>query len=243
MLRASPSLIEGFQRTIQESTKNYGEKLEEIRELIFTCNEFKSITETGDENSLVFWCFMESFRLSGHSLYLSYCGLYRNAYDNIRHVLESIVQAYYVDSNHPSADLPTKLEILSEIEDKREYHASQLIEQKISFKSLDNGGLDCKGLLKKQYAELSRRVHPSHENVIGTVKDVQKGLEENWMPAKIDGLEIERIFELMKPTFDILFFLVIASNPALKTTLSENTKLAENIQKYNLKLLEAILKS
>lgn len=43
--------------------------------------------------------------------------------------------------------------------------------------------------------------------------------------------------------FDILFFLVVASDLTRKTALKRNTKLAANIQKCNLKLLEAILKS
>lgn len=241
MLKESSLLIKGFQDVIENSIRVHGKMLEEIRELIYTIDEFRSVVEAGEENSLVFWCFLESIRVAGHSLYLCYVGLYRNVYDNLRHALESIVQAYYIDSNHASANLSTKLEILKEIEDKREYHAGRLIEEKIAFKSLDCEGLDCKGLLRKEYANLSRIVHPSHEKVMDTVKDVLG--EKDWLPVAIDGEEISRIFELMKQTFDILFFFVIASFPKWKNTLRKNTKLTENIQKYNLNLLKRALGS
>jgi hypothetical protein len=242
MLRASDNIVKGFQDAIEKSLEYHSERLDEIRKLILTFNALRDIIDAGQKqkDSIVFWCLMESFRISAHSLYLCYCGLYRNVYDNIRHTLESMIQAYYIDSNHPSVSLATKLEILKEIEDKKEYHASRLIEEKIAFKSLDCKGLDCKGLLKIEYSELSRKVHPSHEKVMVTVKDVIS--DEFGMPVKINKGEIARIFELMKQMLDVLLFLAVANFPEWKTILNENAKLAKNIKKYNLRLLEAALR-
>jgi hypothetical protein len=236
MLVESKILIEAFQDVMKKSEETCGKELEEIRELINIGRFFRSIVEKNNQSSLVFWCFMESIRISGQTLYLSYCGLYRNAFDNIRHLLESIVQAVYIDKNHPSSDLPTKLEILKEIEDKKEYHARRLIEDRIPFKNLDCKGLDCKGLLNKEYSELSQIVHPSHEKIIVTVKDVLS--ENKWIPARIDCGEISRILDSMRRMYDIFLFLVVVNFPECKTSLRKDSKLVATIKKHNLRLLE-----
>ena len=131
MLSNSDQLFGSFEDVIKKSRETCGETLENIRNLI---HDIGSCFSVGLEksprqkylSSLVFWSYVESIRISGQILYLTGCGLYRNAFDDIRHLLESIVQVSYIETNHSSCDLNTKLEILKEIEDKKEYHAPKI---------------------------------------------------------------------------------------------------------------------
>jgi hypothetical protein len=245
MLKNSEKLVESFQEVIKESNEKCGDTLELIRSLIYDSSGcfavgFKKAGLKKCQNSLVFWWYMESVRISGHILYLTKCGLYRNAFDDIRHLLESIIQASYVETNHTDCDLRTKLEILKEIEDKKEYHARRLIEEKRIIGDVKCEGVDCKGLLKKEYVDLSNMIHPSHEKFIATMEDVQKN---QGIPAVVNPEEVVRVLDSLRKTYDICFFTVLASFPEINATLVEKTKIRECVSKYELPLLGRILTS
>ena len=114
MLKDRSYLLKSFQDTISKSEKECGSELEEIRELCYSLNRCFGEFIVSDAfagkiaNSLTFWCYVESTEISSYTLYLSYCGMYRNAFDNIRHILESMVQSVYIDAKHPKSSLPTK---------------------------------------------------------------------------------------------------------------------------------------
>jgi hypothetical protein len=246
MLRDHSHLLKSFQETISKSEKECGSKLEEIRELCYSLNrcfgEFMvSDFSTGKlANSLTFWCYVESTEISGFTLYLSYCGLYRNAFDNIRHILESMVQSVYIDINHPGSSLKTKLEILKEIEDKKEYHASRLLQEKLDFKSLGCEGLDCKGLLNTAYKDLSKMVHPSHEKVIATFNDFMHS-SENKSVILVNCAEVSKIFDSLKIVFDIFYVLIAANFPEFKKVMKKDQNFLDTVEKFNLTLLKKVL--
>src|SRR3990170_7327997 len=150
MLKNIDALDKGFQATAEKTRKECGNELEKLSKFIFGMKIFGNETMKVFEenriqrrkwgNSLVTWCFLESWRSCGHLLFLSYNGLYRNAFYNIRHLLESVVQAFYLDSRlqqmenisflEPDKHIDNifvKLAILREVEDKREYHTLRLI--------------------------------------------------------------------------------------------------------------------
>lgn len=127
MLTSLDTLEKGFQEIVKKSKEECGDKLEEIRKLILINFHFYNAIEKcfspDRENilpkfghSLVGTCFLELTRISGHILFLSCNGLYRNAFNNIRYVLESIIQAFYLDQRHPKTDIMAKIEILKEVE-------------------------------------------------------------------------------------------------------------------------------
>jgi len=101
MLRSLDFLEEGFQDIFKQSKKRCGDKLEELRKLTFlTGYFFESYYKWHKEhkakygawgNSLHQACLLELFRISGHIVFLSCNGLYRNAFDNIRYALESLM--------------------------------------------------------------------------------------------------------------------------------------------------------
>jgi hypothetical protein len=242
MLKEPEKLLKAFQTSIRKSKKECKIEFDEMQHLINDVYQaFQTLEIVGAKkllNSLVAWCYFESMRTSGQILYLAYCGLYRNAFDDIRHLLESIVQSTYIDANHPEADLKIKLEILKEIEDKKEYHASKIIENRFTFRNLKCKNLDCKGLLRNQYGELSQIVHPSHKKIISTIEDIGSG---KGVPVTIDCSETKRILASLAKVYDILSFLVVANFPETKENLQKNTKLKTCIRKHKMQLLKKIL--
>lgn len=157
-------------------------------------------------------------------------GLYRNAYDCIRHTLESLVQAIYIDSRHPDTPLKIKIEILKEIEDKREYHASHLIDElKIAHKDK----------LQAEYKELSRMIHPSHRQIIATIRDIEK--DETGVPTPIDCKEVSSICESMRRMYDIFFFIILEYYPELKEGLKKDATFISGIKLYKLHLISSLM--
>jgi hypothetical protein len=242
MLRSLDALEEGFRDISKKSKEQCGDKLEEIRQLIFIIKDFDRAIEehrNPDEkdipskyvHSLVHTYYMELIRISGHILFFSCNGLYRNAFDDIRYILESIVQALYIDFRHPKTDIATKIEILKEVENKREYHAVRLI---------DELEIDHKDRLRKEYKKLSRIVHPSHEQVIASISDIF--IEHTGVPATINCEEISKIYGSMKMMYDIFFFLFSYYFPEIKGSLRKNPDFTKDIKVHNLALLSKILK-
>jgi len=237
MLRSLDSLEEGFQSIVKKSKGECGDELERMRQFIYVVNRhFFATTQKEYEanmpkyvNSLVSWCHLELFRISGHILFLSCNGLYRNAFDNIRYALESIVQALYIDLRHPEAGITTKIEILKEVEDKREYHSARLI---------DELEINYKDRLKKEYKRLSETIHPSHKRVVATLDDISG---DRGVPVTISCEEISKIYNSMKKMYDILFLLFMVYFPEVKKSLKENPDFIKDIKAYNLYLLSKAL--
>jgi hypothetical protein len=169
--------------------------------------------------------------LFGHIMYLSLTGLYRNAFQNIRYILESAIQSVYLDSRHSNSSLRTRIEILKEVEEKREYRAANLIEEL---------KIDDKKGLKAEYKRLSQLIHPTHRNIIELVESVRK---EGFSFATVNCEEISNVFESIKMTLDMLLFLYISSFPnTRKEELLKKQELVKYSDEYNLILLSKILR-
>lgn len=175
---------------------------------------------------------LELYRISGHIFFLSYNALYRNACYNIRYALELIVQALYIDHRHPNTSLGTKIEILKEVEDKREYCAGQLIEK------LRIGGIEkSKQTLINEYHSLSGIIHSSHEQVITTISDILGG---KGIPATVDCDEVSNIYESLKIMYDIFFFLLLYHFPENKESLETKPEFIKSVKVNKLCLLSQI---
>lgn len=124
----------GFKGISEESKQKYEKELQLIRKSIFIFSHFnKSYMEYGKTNkeeimhSLLDKSFTEAIRLSVQVFFLVINALYKNAYDNIRYIVESGIQSLYLDQKHPKSTFSTKIEIWVEIENAKEYHAQSLI--------------------------------------------------------------------------------------------------------------------
>jgi hypothetical protein len=228
-----------FKGMSEESKQKYERELQEIRESMFIFKYFTiSYLEFGKGNkmeimnSLVDKSCMEAARLSTQILFLVINGLYKNAYDNIRFIVESGIQSLYIDQRHTKSSLSTKIEIWKEIENAREYHAQPLI-----------GKLDLAELNKEKttldiaYKKLSQRIHFGHKQVMSTIRDV---IEHKGIPSYVDKEEIVEISTALLSCYDIFFLLMITRFPKVKESLEKNELFIDYLKKNNLPILRRI---
>lgn len=230
-------LIETFRKSSQEAAKKCSSESERLRVLVVDSNRvFTSLLlHEKIRFSLMDMRILELWRLTVHILYLSLSGLYKNAFDNIRYIFESLIQSVYIDSRHSVSSLRTRIEILKEVEDKREYRAVNLI---------DRLEIDHKDSLKKEYKRLSRIIHPSHRSIVEFLDFAQKPSSAKMFVAPINCKEISDIFESMKIVFDMVWFLYIScASEKRKKQLQSDSGLIKYSKKYNLILLSKIIKT
>ncbi len=248
MLKTVDALDKGFQATAEKTRKECGLELEELRKFIFGMIIFASEVIEGFKeeriqrrkwgNSLLTWCLLESWRSCGHLLFLSYNGLYRNAFYSIRHLLESVVQALYLDSRlremenisflEPDKHIDNifvKLAILREVEDKREYHSLSLIKEL---------KIDYKDRLTKTYKAISQAIHPTYRQIESTMHDLTT--PTNGLAATVDCREIEKITTYLIDVYDTFIFLYITYFPEVKDSLKKNSKFVDYVKTYKLYL-------
>jgi hypothetical protein len=244
MLRSLDAFQEGYTNIARKSIKECRKELEAIR--VFVVGFYRvalvSIVDCcvrhGDflpkyQNSLVFTRLVDLlYRISPNILFLSCHGSYRNAYDDLRHVLEPVVQALYIDIGHPDSSIEVKIEILKEIEDKREYHAVRLIDE---LKEIVH-----KEKLKRKYKKLSQLIHPSYREILSMRKLVSRARVEG--VVKISCEEISQIHDTLREIYDIFFCMFIACFPEFRKSIEKNPEFIMKIKEYRLELLSKTLK-
>jgi hypothetical protein len=232
MLNAIENLELGFKSVAEKSKKTHGPEIEKIRQLtlLYPCFE-KAFREQRAKmafkynNSLVQWSYYESQRLSAHILFLTMNALYKNAYDDIRYMIESIIQSFYLDSRHSKSTLETKLE------NGRDYHAQSLI-GKLQLGEQSKQ----KEKLEGQYKKLSQIIHFGRKQILCTIGDILSP-EDQGIPAKVNKNEIIGIYESLRSADDMFFFLVISSFPEIEEPLKNDAAFLDVIKKFNLPLL------
>jgi len=257
MLKNIDALDRGFQVTAEKTRKECSDELKELQRFIVgmgifareVLNDFfneKLIQRRKWGNSLLTWCFLESWRSCGHLLFLSYNGLYRSVFYNIRHLLESAVQALYLDSRlremenisflEPDKHIDNifvKLAILREVEDKREYHTLRLIDElQIPYQ------IPYRKQLTKTYKGISQAIHPTHKQIESTMRDLTS---HDKLAATVDCKEIERITTHLRDVYDIFIFLYITYFSEVKDSLKKNSKFVDYVKTYKLYLTSKML--
>lgn len=231
-----------FQAALERSKKDCAD-LHRMNEFILTLafasvaflrtpsffDENRNISERYSQ-SLVFTTFLELFRNSHHTLYLSSCGLYKNAYHNMRYALELMVQSSYIDSKYPNADFPTKIEILKKIEGKWEYRGSNLIDKLTTA---------YKGKIKNEYQRLSKKVHSSHRQLLFTAFNF---MDRGYSSVYVDCSNVSNIYDSMTRLHGIFFLLFLTHFPEIKKVLVENEEFVKTIKDHNLILLSKVLR-
>ena len=144
------------------------------------------------ENSLVYARFGEiQFHLITAHIAIS-IGAYHLLLRELRYILESALQAYYLDTTHPNAGIECKLEILVEVE--RQLYGTRLI-KKIEIENKQN--------LVKIYSELSQYVHSSSSEL----KDILEKLPTFWFPFNEELFQ--KCLEFTNKVMDVIFLLFL----------------------------------
>lgn len=187
--------------------------------------------------TLVFTCLIDLMRSTNCTTFMIGCGLYKNAYHNIRYALESIVHSLYMDLKHPNADFSTKIEILNEVENLTNYHGVRLL------KTLDIYNKEEimreYDMINKEYKKLSRNVHFTYRQLLVTAKNV---MESRAFSSETDCTEVSKIYDSMKTVYDFFLFLVLSYFPELKELLAKNVEFVKAVEDHNLKLVRQSLK-
>ena len=239
-------ILQGFQKTAKKSDEKCKVELESLQNFImgtrhFVRNYLFGTNKKKKFNDLFSWCLINSVEECGSILFLVRNGLYRNAFDSIRHILESTIQAVYLDSNYaginniflnrPNPNIFVKIAILTEVEDKRDYRVQNLIRVlKIEYKERIN----------RIYKELSQMVHPSHKQIEKIMESLTK--REEKMAKPVDCKEIETVLKSLVNVYDVLLFLFFTLYPEDKEALVKKDEIIDFIKQSGFFLTPKILK-
>lgn len=154
-------------------------------------------------------------------------GSYRPLIRELRFIMESFMQAYYLDKSYPQRGISWKLELLSKKE--RELFGSRLIDK------LD---LSFKKDMKKIYQYLSKYQHSTYEELKPSI--IRGNVEERILPT-YDKTLFNKCKNFTNKVLDIVFYLSLkhfdhAILKFKKRTLSEYW-LKELESNFTLKLL------
>ncbi|MHA1195199.1 MAG: hypothetical protein ACTSRH_02300 [Promethearchaeota archaeon] len=110
--------------------------------------------------------FVESFKIFKWIKTCLLFGSYNSIFRDLRFLIESILQAYYIDLNHFNASLESKLEVFKALSEYDSFYGKRLIDK---IKDLKN-----KNKLKKIFNDLSKYVHASYEESKPFIKNNSK---------------------------------------------------------------------
>lgn len=166
-------------------------------------------------NSLTFFRLVSFYR---EFRWIQYC-ISQNAYHQcireLRFILDSIVQAYYIDERHCNSKMPCKVEIVKEVD--RWGFGGRLIEQT---------NLRHKKDLKDLYSELSTYVHSTYRELISSLPKKEKQIAD--LKFEADNEMKNLCIDLVNCTIDAVFFVTLSLFPEIFGT---QTKLITNIKR------------
>lgn len=215
---------------VKEFSKYYHETEKKCEAVIGQFNDFQSkvtvihnfinnkVDPEKAKASLLYFRFLQSI-MSSQDLRLSIVtGSYKTVAEIIRYHFESLIQAFYVDQNHPNINLECKVAILSEISDKQDYFTNRLI-NKIK--------IDSNKTLEKFYSDLNKIVHPSHVDL----PSIEALLEEIVHPeSRIRSDEFEKVMKITRQMSDCTLYLVFRGFPELKDLANKDESVSKIVK-------------
>jgi hypothetical protein len=137
-------------------------------------------------------------------------GKYHQAIRELRYILDSMAQAYYLDAAHPAATITGKLEILKDIE--KQAFGSRLIDK------LD---VDHKPALKSLYSALSKYAHSSYEELAPLIEE---GKVEWRVTFAFDEQQFNSTVEFTNKVMDAVYLMIFGRFPDAARRVSGRTR-------------------
>jgi len=198
--------FEGINReTLENDEENFSRTISHMNVYFELTLPFLSINP--DNSSLFKFRYLELKKQLPLLHFTITSGLHYQSIRELRYILESFIQAYYLDKNHPKGNMDFKLEILK---DNRLF-GSRLIDNITDLKY--------KKELKTLYSGLSKHVHSSYEKLMPVLNYDE--LEHN-IQFSFNERMLNESVEFMDKTFDAIFFLVFSYNKELISKDNEN---------------------
>ena len=151
--------------------------------------------------------------------FMTMATMYHQSIRELRYMFEAIIQAYYIDKEHPITSIDCKLEILKEID------------RMVGSRLIDSTDLKRKNELKTLYGELSGYIHSSHLKVAPVFEN-----NEHYQNTFF-GYN-ERMFKkstyLTKKTIDAIIYIILSFDKDLITEINTNQYLYETLSNFEL---------
>jgi len=156
-------------------------------------------------------------------------GAYHSTVQQLRYILESAIQAYYVDKENNGVSIERKLEIIKEIE--------YLIGRRL----IDKTDLKYKEELKTLYGDLCKYVHPSYEEfetVIG------QGKVDPRIIFIFDKELYLKSVEFMEKVFDVFTLVLLSYSAKLSGEVKKGASAVKmrDLEEYKMSLSLGYLK-
>lgn len=181
--------------------------------------------------SLLLW---RATELNKHLLWLSFSawvGSYHCVIRELRHVFESVLQAYYIDKNYSSLSMQKKLEKLEELERKRKLKVKDLTE------TLPYGQE-----LYKIYQDLCKYVHPSSAELEPLIKT---GKVEPKIIFTFDEELFDKCVEFTSEVMDIFVLVLLNFHPFIEKQIKNDELMLKMVKdfpsQFSLRYLESNL--
>lgn len=181
--------------------------------------------------SLLYTCYLELFRNLPATVFLTACGLYKNAYHNIRYILEFIIQSYYVDIQNPNSDFIERTKVLEKLVDNGEYRGIRLL-KKLKL----NHNIEKKMII--EYDKIHKKVHCDHKQSKYTAYHF---MDDQYQIAYIDCKEIFCIYETETKVLDLFYYLFLMRFPEFRNELKKSKDFLEAISEHQFKLIQKVL--
>lgn len=188
----------------------------------------KILSDNDRHNSMVFFRFLE---LQNNIMWIYICilfGRYHPAIRELRYVLESMAQAFYLDSEHPRTDMNCKLEITKEI-DKESFA-----------RLLDRLEIPEKQRIKSLYSDLSKYVHSTYEELRPTLED---GKVWERMTFGFEYDMFKKCVEMTNRVLDVVYFLTVMRFSLVIKELTSDALTLKSLEEHQSDLTLAYLRS
>jgi len=141
---------------------------------------------------------------------------YHQCIRELRFVLDSTIQAYYVDKRHYGSTMPCKLEIVKEI-DKWGFGG----------RLVDKTDLKHKEDIKRLYGELSGYAHSTHKELVSSLPQDAKEIADLRFYEDAEMKEV--CLKLAGQTIDAVFFVTLSLFPKILGPEMRSTNLRKSV--------------
>ena len=173
-----------------------------------------SFSEFGKYNSILLLRFVELQKQLCLLHFGVLSGLYHQSIRELRYIMESIIQAYYIDREHPEVTIECKLEIIKEID------------KLVGGRLIDRTDLEHKKELKALYSDLSKYIHSSYKELKPTI---EKGEVDCRVTFAFNKDLFYKCLEFSNRTMDAFFFVILSLYPEIVSKIREDQMLLKSL--------------
>jgi len=158
-----------------------------------------------------------------------YNAAYHQVIRELRFILDSMMQAYYLDMEHPEVDIYCKLEIVKEIE--KEAFGTRLIERL---------PIQHKDKIKQLYSILSKYSHSSYKELEISIR---RGKVDFRVTPTFDDELLAQCENLTHKVMDVVYLLVLNRFPQISPVVIQDKITMEILEKFGAELTTNYLQS